>query len=266
MPSDYIVRQTEPELWTVGTVYTDQGREKFDPASDHASEEEAAAVADRLNGGTVARGLAAAAIGDVEAYTGPDGEHVEVTPEHLAAVARVLPGVHVAIGHQVAQLIADAEARGARAGYNDGARDGYADAMIGAVTPEHQADLRAAWQSMPYAEGLRPWDGPSALVVASEKLRDRLAAVLVRDAEQLAELHRHRESLAVLVDEPERDPGTVVLTVEQWQAEIRRAAAKGWDEGHTAGGVDTYHATERQHGRTVPDDAPEDGTPNPYAD
>ena len=90
--------------------------------------------------------------------TGPDGENVEVTDEHRETAAELLPWAPTDEDglayrqQQIAQAIANAEARGARNGYADGQRDSRHDTLVevrdlidGARCGLADPSLRMAW-------------------------------------------------------------------------------------------------------------------------
>lgn len=79
---------------------------------------------------------------ELDPFTGPYGEHVEVTDAHRRAARKTAAMGHSLIDSEgrvvvdppiedrIAQAIADAEARGARLGYDDGHRDGQHDGRL----------------------------------------------------------------------------------------------------------------------------------------
>lgn len=82
--STWIYKQTEPRLWTVGTMWrTQDGVDRLDPESDHGTPEEAAARVRFLNGGGPV-GICGARCHTTSSY---DGAHVlwvcAKTPAHV---------------------------------------------------------------------------------------------------------------------------------------------------------------------------------------
>lgn len=182
--------------------------------------------------------------------TGPDGEDVEVTPDHLRGgldvAMQTFPAgwERDALAQRVGQAIANAEARGARAGYDDGHRDGKADAAIETrrKIAEYAAKCRedAAKHATAAAQHLRAGNYSSA-------------GTGVAEAEHLRRIASAMELIAGAVSAAKDGGGT------------RAALAKAWAEGYNAGDLDSSVQRVLAMGYELAEGQSPEPTRNPYA-